>query len=83
MVNYGYTCKGWSKKKKELLAHKLRCLLMKKDYSNIEHEVDNPYVEIDNLYEGVRIRKITYLTDEQVKELVKEADQIKLEMDKD
>ena len=36
----------------------------------------NPYVEVDGLYRGVRIRKITNLSEDRCLELVKEADRI-------
>lgn len=35
-----------------------------------------PYIEVDGLYEGVRIRKTTHLTDEQESLLIKESDKI-------
>ena len=82
MVNYGYFCKGWTEEQKLLLAKKLIVLVDRKNY-NIKPYSDNPYIEIDNLYDGVRIRKITYLSDEQVKELVSDADKIYLKVKKD
>lgn len=76
MANYGYECDGWSEDEKSLLANRLRDLVNGKKYPNIKCDVDFPYVEIDNLYDGVRIRKITYLSDDEINELVKEADKI-------
>ena len=80
-MNYGYECKNWSNAKKQLLAKKLMLLVDRKSY-NIKPFCDNPYIEIDNLYNGVRIRKITYLSEEQVKELIEEADKIYFEIAK-
>ena len=82
MVNYGYSCDGWSDIEKSLLARRLRDLVDGKKYPNIKCDVDFPYVEIDNLYDGVRIRKITYLSDEEHDELIKEADKIFLDIKK-
>lgn len=37
-----------------------------------------PYVEVDQLYKGVRIRKITHLSDEQERTLIERADKLYL-----
>lgn len=75
-MNYGYTptSKGWKENKKEELAKRLRVLVSK--YQDTTCSVNNPYVEVDALYPGVRIRKITYLREERVDQLVAEAENI-------
>lgn len=76
-MNYGYdkTTKNWKENKKEELAQRLRELCQKfkpsEEYSNYL-----PYVEVDELYDGVRIRRITHLSDTDKKRIVKEADKI-------
>lgn len=75
-MNYGFNheTKGWKEDKKNILAYRLKT----------ELNLDNgwvaggkrPYIEIDGLYEGVRIRKITYLTDDEANKLIKKADDI-------
>lgn len=81
MVNYGYACKGWTNEKKKELAQRLRALLvtlgLEKGQGN---DGSSPYVEIDGLYDGVRIRRITWLTEERHKTIIKEADKIYDEM---
>ena len=86
MVNYGYGPNNpqWKEEKKWKLAEELRKLIIEMKLTRNDqiesgvmlHDYPEPYIEVDNLYEGVRIRKITALTDEQTEELVKRADQI-------
>jgi len=83
MVNYGYRCIGWSNEAKKLLAFALTKLCS--DYPDAYKMF--PYVEADldkdlTLYEGVRIRRITHLTEQQQTELVTKADEIKLAIGK-
>ena len=64
MVNYGYgpDSKNWNEHKKFELASKLENLLgtmMKEGKMKSMNHVCMPYVEVDELYIGVRIRKIT------------------------
>lgn len=74
MVNYGYECKDWSKKDKENLAQNLMKEL-NLDWVWIPGGSD-PYIEIDGIYNGVRIRKMTHLSDEESENLVKKADKV-------
>ena len=71
-MNYGYdkTSLNWDENKKERLRHALSRLCYR--YPD-EHKM-HPYVEVDGLYEGIRIRRITHLTEEKRRELVKKAD---------
>jgi len=48
--------------------------MLKKFYDDLG--IDKPYIEVDGLYTGVRIRKITNLSDQEQKKLVKRADKI-------
>ena len=75
-MNYGYNedSKGWDESKKLLLAQRLRALLITLGLQG--KGVDYPYIEIDGLYDGVRIRKITYLGDGTRDDLIREADKI-------
>jgi len=81
MVNYGYTCKGWGKRAKTELANALRQMIADFGFKEQESSL-TPYVENDAeypdayLYEGVRIRRITHLSDEDSKKIVIEADKI-------
>lgn len=81
MVNYGYGpgMKGWNDKKAPLLAQRLQTLLVTMErsgkFDNIRKEV-RPYVEVDGLYVGVRIRKITHLQEKVSDELIEEAEKI-------
>lgn len=79
MVNYGYGpgTRNWNEQKKSELASKLNKLIgcMAKE-GKIKVSTALPYVEVDQLYNGVRIRKITHLSDETVDELIVRSDQI-------
>lgn len=90
MVNYGYnsvTAK-WNENRKYDLAEELRKLLLelkltrntKLEEEEYTHDFPEPYVEVDGMYGGVRIRKITELTDEQQSKLIKKADEIYLKI---
>ena len=79
-MNYGYNanCKGWKENKKQELAKELSKEL---EYPigypmGKANDGSSPYIEIDDFYDGVRIRRITWLSDEEKKELVKKADKI-------
>ncbi len=75
-MNYGYDneSKNWNEAKVELLVNRLVSEL-NRDIECIAGS-EKPYIEVDGLYKGVRIRKITYLSEEQRAELVKKADKI-------
>ena len=84
MTNYGYgpDSKGWieDEEKKELLAKRLSEMItvMKSEYGTQWPSPSRrePYVEMDRLYSGVRIRKTTHLSKEQEEELEGRADKI-------
>jgi hypothetical protein len=74
-MNYGYE----PTKHDDVIAADLSELLsfIAEKYPDWPKEVwKRPYVEVDNLYRGVRIRKITYLTEAQENELIEKADAI-------
>jgi hypothetical protein len=77
-MNYGYdkTTKGWIESKKIQLAESLS----RKLKIPIGFAFGKPYIEIDQLYSGVRIRKITHLSESEQEALVKNADKIYLEV---
>lgn len=75
-MNYGYdkSSKNWQEDKKLELASHLKSIIDHPKYTPKEYPTQRPYVEIDGLYDGVRIRKITHLTGKQREQLIKEAD---------
>ena len=81
MVNYGYECRSWKLHDKvkliETLSKRLGFVI---GWEN-KTVVDEPYLELDGLYAGVRIRKITHLSDKETKELAKKADEIYKEVE--
>ncbi len=75
-MNYGYTpdSKNWDESKKVILAGRLITELR---LNSLWIPGGNkPYVEIDGLYPGVRIRNLTHLYDDARVELCKKADKI-------
>jgi len=87
MVNYGYgpDTQGWKEERKAMLAKKLSQLLLdmkltrnKEISSGLigDHEFPEPYVEVDGLYAGVRVRKITALTESQQDELIRRCEDV-------
>lgn len=76
-MNYGYNknCKGWNESKKTHLAFELSKALNIGIGDNSRDGV-SPYIEVDGAYSGVRIRRITHLSDKAHKELVKKADKV-------
>jgi len=78
-MNFGYdkqVSAGWKEEKKQILAEKLAELV--KLY--VDKNGQSPYVEVDRMYPGVRIRRITHLTEQQHKKIVKKADAIYCEV---
>lgn len=75
-MNYGFdeNTPGWKEDRKEelaeQLAEKLPCRLGRVvgGYT--------PYIEVDGLYNGVRIRKLTNLSEEDLHLFIKRADKI-------
>jgi hypothetical protein len=87
-MNYGYECKGWSQPLKQRLANRLTQLCDEPrpyhDHLQVNREPDyemavaqsKPYVEVDDTYPGVRIRRITHLSRKERAQLIAEADKI-------
>ena len=71
MVNYGFECKGWRAEKKEELAEEWAKLL--RPYSKMQ---PCPTVEVDGAYPGVRMRKLTWIPEKELDELIAKADAI-------
>lgn len=80
-MNYGYDSetKYWDDSKVGKLVERLQKLIVnykpEEDYENYI-----PYVEVDGLYDGVRLRRITHLSEADRKDLVSKADKIYLEV---
>lgn len=79
-MNFGYNSqsKYWREDKKYELASRIQQLLESKGWGKPYCGV--PYTEVDGLYDGVRIRKVTHLSPEELQQLNQEADQIYLEV---
>jgi len=79
-MNYGYDedSKNWDETKKQKLAEEL-CKKLPAKMGWIPGGV-TPYIEVDRLYPGVRIRKITNLSEEDCDEFIKRADKIYAEV---
>lgn len=75
-MNYGYDkdTPGWKEDRKQLLAE----MLAKKLPAHLGRMVGGvtPYIEVDGLYEGVRIRKITNIATEDRDSFIARADKI-------
>jgi hypothetical protein len=71
MVSYGFECRGWSAEKKEELAEALAKLL--RPYSEMK---PCPTVEIDGLYPGVWMRKLTHLPECDLDDIIVAADAV-------
>lgn len=72
MVNYGYDCVGWSAAAKEELATELANLVRGlKDKNG-----NGPTIEVDGTYPGVRIRKLTWFSAEEIERITDQADRI-------
>jgi hypothetical protein len=72
-MNFGYdrSVDGWREDRKDQLATELAVIA----YSYTDAHGMKPYVEIDGLYDGVRIRRMTHLTQEEYWELVRRAEE--------
>ena len=86
-MNYGYNkrCSDWNESRKWVLAEELEKALKRIGFRKIEIETGNKnykndgsslYIEVDGAYGGVRIRRITHLSEFAHKKLVKESDRI-------
>jgi hypothetical protein len=69
MVNYGFDCVGWSMEKKMRLAAEWGKLL--RPYSSM---TPPPIIEVDGAYPGVRMRKLTWIPEGELNELIAKAD---------
>jgi hypothetical protein len=72
MVNYGYDCINWTEEEMMELAKELEVLCRK----NPDKYNMFPYVEVNGLYEGVRIRRITHLPNNDNNQFEKKADKV-------
>ena len=79
-MNYGYdsTCPGYRPSRKRRLATALERLVAQDRFKDAYGM--RPYVEVDRLYKGVLIRRITHLDEATQDRLVAEADAIFLEV---
>jgi len=71
MVNYGFECKDWSMEKKIRLAVEFGKLL--KPYDKM---TPPPTIEVDAAYPGVRMRKLTWIPENELDDLIAKADEV-------
>jgi len=87
MTNYGYGSEtpSWEEEKKDQLAKALQEKLGLKlldgtkplpSWRFTEEGKKNPYLEINGMYGGVRIRKLTHLSAEEINKMTNHADEI-------
>lgn len=76
-MNYGYNekTKYWKENRKMTLAFELSKAL-KIQIGNNSNDGHSPYIEVDGAYGGVRIRRITHLSEKEHQKLVKKSDEI-------
>lgn len=74
-MNYGYdkTNPNWKEERKQLLAARLTEMILP---LQLNDALTSPYVEVDQQYPGVRVRRITNLSDEQRDVFIDTADAI-------
>ncbi len=72
-MNYGYECKGWTAEDKAELAERLAKILESAKYVDDRIKAE---VEIDRMYSGVRMRKLTWLTDASLDDVITESDKV-------
>lgn len=77
-MNYGYECKGWSKAAKARLASALVDIIATLPE---DERGQVPYVEQDSLYDGVRVRRITHYSEEQIEDMTTRFDEAYLKVD--
>lgn len=75
-MNYGWDedTPNWKESRKSLLVDRLR-MELPANYGWTPGGI-TPYIEADGLYRGVRIRKITNLSEGDLDEFIKRADKI-------
>ena len=82
MVNYGYEPEtvGWKEERKHILADRLDELLrqMQKDFQERGEKwpFPPPCIEVDGLYRGVRMRKLTHLGEKAIDDICDSADEV-------
>lgn len=76
-MNYGYTdkSKNWKEERKTNLAFALSKGL-NIPIGNNTNDGSSPYIEVEGAYGGVRIRRITHLSDKEHDKLIRKADKI-------
>ena len=78
-MNYGFNSnsENWKEEKKNELFCELK-KLTDKIYSKlpVKKRITAPYIEINGLYDGVRIRRITHLEDKTCNSLIEQAEKI-------
>jgi len=79
-MNYGFDCRNWSQEAKDYLAKKLSEEFGYKIGFDFDRSAKKPYIEVDRLMEGVRIRRLTNLPEEEYDRVIKRADEIYLEI---
>ena len=74
-MNYGFDSdsKNWKPERKQQLADRLHSMVLPLQLADASTA---PYIEVDELYDGVRIRHITHLSEPALKVLVETADAI-------
>lgn len=76
-MNYGYACPGWSRQQKTALAAAISQELNEGDFKDARGQ--RPYLEVDGMYDGVRVRRITHLDESRIDALTKVCDALYLE----
>ena len=82
-MNYGYPCEGWTRTKKIKLAERINAKLDIAVGRHCEPDPDKPYIEIDDAYKGVRIRRLTHLNPDKLRKVVETADAIHYDLTKE
>jgi len=79
-MNFGFgsSCEGWDESKKGQLFVRLRKELKLDELH--DSNGSSPYLEVDGLYRGVRIRRITHLSEADQERLVLKAERIYAEV---
>jgi hypothetical protein len=74
-MNYGFdsTTPLWKEDRKQKLADRLHTMVLPLQLADA---TTAPYVEVDQMYDGVRIRRITNLSEPALKVLVETAEAI-------
>jgi len=81
MVNFGWNkdCKGWKEKNKWQFAEALETALnipIETGNKRYKNDGKSPYIEVDGAYGGVRIRRITWLSEKEHEKLIVNSEKI-------